>query len=200
MKPILFITIALLFTTSSYAQLDQHTWLVGGNGSFYSYTEDYASQPLTQSGKWTTVDLSASVGYFAIDKLCGGIRPLFSFSKGTDKSSIGTISSGKQYYLYAGPFARYYFLDKNKPFNILTDVCYQLGVNQYLTAGHESGKYNIFSAKAGIEAFFNSSAGVEILVGYSKKNISINGNTAGAFNNIKSGFQMSIGFQLHLIK
>jgi hypothetical protein len=200
MKPIFFITIALLITTSSYAQLEKSTWLVGGTGSFYSYTDDYTSQPLTQSGKWTSIDLSASVGYFVIDKLCGGIRPLFSFSKGTDKSSTGTISTGKQYYLSAGPFARYYFLDKNKPFNILTDVCYQLGINQYLTAGHESGKYNIFSAKAGIEAFFNSSAGVEILVGYYDKLVSIEDNTTGAFNDIKKGFQVSIGFQLHLIK
>jgi hypothetical protein len=52
----------------------------------------------------------------------------------------------------------------------------------------------------GIEAFFNSTAGIEMLLGYSKKVISIDGNTAGAFNNTKSGFQVSIGFQLHLIK
>jgi len=200
MKPILFITIALLVTTSSYAQLDQHTWLVGGTGSFYSYTDNYSSQQLTQTGKWTNIDLSASIGYFPLDKLCAGIRPLFSSTKGSNTASNGSIGTSNGYFLSAGPFARYYFLNSEKQFNLLADVCYQVGMNKYIDALHRKGKYNIFSAMGGIEAFFNSSAGIEILLGYSKKTISINDNTAGAFNNTKSGFQMSVGFQLHLIK
>lgn len=200
MKPIFFITIALFIATSSFAQLEKGTWLVDGSGSFYSYTDNYTSQQLTQTGKWTDIDLSASVGYFVIDKLCGGIRPLFSSSKGTDKSTTGTISTGNQYYFSVGPFARYYFLDKDKPFNILTDIGYQLGINKYLGALHQTGKYNIFSANAGIEAFFNSTAGIEILLGYYNKVISIDDNTTGAFNDTKKGFQVSVGFQLHLIK
>jgi hypothetical protein len=200
MKPIFFITIALLITTASFAQLDQRTWLVGGSGSFYSYTDDYTSQPLTQSGKWTSIDLSASVGYFLIAKLCGGARAIFSSDKGRDVSYNGTISTSNGYHLSAGPFMRYYFLDSEKPFNLLTDISYQLGINKYLGALHQTGKYNIFSANAGIEAFFNSTAGVEILLGYYNKAISIEDNTPGAFNDIKKGFQVSVGFQLHLIK
>lgn len=201
MKPIFFITITLLITTSSYAQLEKSTWLVGGTGSFYSYTDNYSSEQLTQTGKWTNIDLSASIGYFPLDKLCAGIRPLFSSTKGSNTASNGSIGTSNGYFLSAGPFARYYFLEKDKPFNILTDVCYQFGINQYLTAGNESGKYNIFSAKAGIEAFFNSTAGIEILLGYNRKIVSIDDNTyGGAFNDTKQGFQVSIGFNIHLIK
>lgn len=200
MKPIFFITIALLITTSSYAQLEKGTWLVGGTGSFYSYTDNYSSQQLTQTGKWTNIDLSASIGYFPLDKLCAGIRPLFSSTKGSNTASNGSIGTSNGYFLSAGPFARYYFLEKDKPFNILTDISYQLGINQYLGALHQNGKYNIFSARAGIEAFFNSTAGVEILLGYYDKLISIEDNTAGAFSDTKKGFQVSVGFQLHLTK
>jgi hypothetical protein len=200
MKPIFFITIALLITTSSYAQLEKGTWLVGGSGSFYSYTDDYTSQPLTQSGKWTSIDLSASVGYFVIDKLCGGIRPLFSSSKGTDRTTTGTVGTSNGYQLSAGPFARYYFLNIEKQFNLLTDACYQVGVNKYIDALHRKGKYNTFSVMGGLEAFFNSTAGIEILLGYSQKIVSIENNPPSDFRDSKSGLQLSIGFQLHLIK
>ena len=49
------------------------------------------------------------------------------------------------------------------------------------------------------EVFFNSSAGMEILLGYSNKIHSTDYTLSASVNN-KNGFQLSIGFQLHLIK
>lgn len=200
MKQISLLSLSFTFLLNSYGQLSKNTWLVGGTGSFYSYTENYSSQNLTQKGKWTDISIAPSLGYFVVDKFCGGVRASFSSSRGTNTATNGTISKSNQYYITAGPFVRYYFLDKDKPFNILTDVGYQFGINQYLGALHQRGKYNIFSAMGGIEAFFNSSAGIEILLGYYQKKISINDNTIAAFNDTKSGFQVSIGFQIHLEK
>jgi hypothetical protein len=101
--------------------------------------------------------------------------------------------------LAVGPFARYYFLNTDKPFNILADVSYQFGYLQQLGLLHEKGKNNTFSAMGGTEIFFNSTAGMEILLGYINKTVSIE-NSPGAFKNSKSGFQVSIGFTLHLEK
>jgi len=195
--------LATSFNLSSFGQLKQNTWLVGGSGSFYSYNENYTSTNLNQTGKWTNIDLSASGGYFFVDKLCGGIRTLYSSSKKTNEATINggtTVTTSNQYYLSAGPYARYYFLKQDKQFNILTDVGYQFGVNKYLGAASNTGKYNIFSAKAGIEAFFNSTAGIEILIGYYQTTITIDNTPSISFIDTKKGFQVSIGFQLHLIK
>ena len=200
MKTTIFSVIALFFTLTSFAQLEQRTWLVGGSGSFYTYTDKYSSPNLNQTGKWTEISLAPSVGYFFEDKFCGGIRAIFSSSKGTDIASDGTISTANQYYLSGGPFLRYYFLEMDKPFNILSDVSYQLGVNQYLGGAHQKGKYNMFSAMTGIEAFFTSSASIEFLLGYSQKITSIGDNTVSPITDTKNGLQASIGFQLHLIK
>jgi hypothetical protein len=198
MKQLSFLTPALLFVINSFGQLDKQTWLVGGSGSFYTYNENYTSQNLNQTGKWTNIDLSVNVGYFLADKLSCGLRPSFSSYKGMWN---GVQGGSNQYHLSVGPFARYYFLKVEKQFNILTDVGYQFGVNKFLGALHQSGKYNIFSAMTGIEAFFNSTAGAEILLGYVRKVVSIDDIPSNApFTDTKSGFQVSIGFQLYLIK
>ncbi len=54
---------------------------------------------------------------------------------------------------------------------------------------------------AGPEIFFNSTAGLEILLGYRQNIISIeNSLPESNLKNNKKGFQISIGFQLHLEK
>lgn len=169
--------------------------MVGGGGSFYSYDEDYTAPSLDVTAKYTSVDLSASVGYFIVDKLSGGLRPYFSSFKG--KSSGG--GSTNSYRLAVGPFARYYFLKADKQFNLLTDVSYQFGVNQRLGALHSKGRYNNLSIMAGTEMFFNTTAGIEFLFGFTQQKISID-NSADEFNSNKRGVQVSIGFQLHLEK
>lgn len=195
MKHISLLLSICLFTTSSSAQLTQNTWLVGGSGSLFSYHETYNSSAANFTAKYTSIDISPSVGYFLIDKLSGGLRATFSSIKG-ESSGGGSMNN---YKLAIGPFVRYYFLNADKQFNILTDVSYQFGVNRDFGGLSGKGKFNIFSLMGGTEVFFNSTAGMEILLGYSQKISSIENSPPAATNNEK-GFQVSIGFQLHLEK
>lgn len=193
MKQITFLLALLVFSISANCQLDKKYWLVGGTGSLYAYSDDFTTtgQP-TVSGKLTEINLSANVGYFIFDKFAAGLRPgIYSLkSRGLNTASAGT----KDIAFYIGPFARYYFLDKEKPFNILVDGAYQFG------------KYSNFEGKGiikhasimvGPEIFFNSSIGLEVLVGYlyQKKTI----DAQSGFNNVRNGLYISVGFQLHLI-
>ncbi|HET8829985.1 MAG TPA: hypothetical protein VFM79_11625, partial [Pelobium sp.] len=54
-------------------------------------------------------------------------------------------------------------MNKEKSYNLLTDISYQLG-NLKLT--NNSGTRKSFSAMAGSVIYFNSSVGLELLMGY----------------------------------
>lgn len=197
MKSFLIIFSILLFTFSATAQLSKGTWLLGGSGSFYSYNEDYSTPTYNNTAKYTSIDFSASLGYFLINKLGAGLRPSFSSFKGKVTSAGGGITNSHK--VAIGPFVRYYFLNTDKQFNLLADLSYQFGINQRLGALHSQGKNNTFSIMGGTEIFFNSTAGMEILLGYNQKILSIE-NSPDEFINHKNGFQVSIGFTLHLEK
>lgn len=194
MKPLL--SVAFIFLTSqSFGQLTKNNWLIGGAGSFYKYNEAYRTPVSNVTGRWTSIDLSASVGYFFVEKFSVGVRPYFSSFKGESTGGGST----NYYRLAIGPFARYYLLQTEKQFNLLTDISYQLGINKFLGALHEHGKFNTFSVMTGPEIFFNTVAGIEILFGYTQKITSIE-NSPNESNSDKKGLQLSIGFTLHLEK
>ncbi|MBI5856756.1 MAG: hypothetical protein HZB42_03815 [Sphingobacteriales bacterium] len=195
MKPIFLAFSVTLSFISAQAQLSKNNWLVGGAGSFYSYNENYNSPSTNFTAKYTNIGIYGSIGYFIADKLTLGLRPTFSSVKG----EVINGGSTNSYQLAGGPFVRYYFLEPERPFNLLADMSYQLGINKYLGALHEKGKYNTFSLMAGPEIFFNTTVGIEILFGYTKKITSIEG-TPGEFNSNKKGLQIAIGFQFHLEK
>ena len=195
MKQILLLFLVFSFLLTSYGQLSKNSWLVGGSGSLYSYNEDYTAPSINVTTKYISIDLSASIGYFFADKFSGGIRPYFSSFKG-ESSGGGSMDNSK---IAIGPFLRYYFLAPEKQFNILTDVSYQFGINRNGGGNKDKGKFNLFSIMAGTEVFFNSSIGLEILLGYSERLITVE-NSPGALRSNKKGFQASIGFQFHLEK
>lgn len=184
----------LLTLTSSYSmaqcQLNKGIWLVGGSGKFYSYNESNSSSTLGHNAKNTQIDISPSIGYFVADKLAFGLRSTFSSikAKGT---SPGDISENIQRY-WIGPFGRYYFLKKDKQYNLLTDVTYQFG----FLGGLANGNLRTFSALAGPVIYFNSSVGIELLLGYSYRKEDVK----DANKDIRKGFQTAIGFQIHLEK
>ena len=196
MKYFLFLFIATLFFTKSYGQLEKRNWLIGGNGSLYSYNETLRSPSYNHDASYTNIDLSATIGYFLKDKFVSGIRPSLSKYKGRVTSPGGGVTNNSK--LTVGPFLRYYFLNQEKQFNILADISYQLGTNRNF-GSQEVGKYNVLSAMVGTEVFFTSSVGMEILLGYSNKIHSTDYTQSASVNN-KKGFQFSIGFQFHLIK
>lgn len=195
MNRLLFCITLVLLVTVANAQLEKGVWMAGGSGSLYSYQNDFIVNSSIQfSGKYIESDLSVSIGYFFVDKLSAGLRPCFnSFQvKGGGLNSV-------QSQFAIGPFARYYFLDKNKQFNILTDISYQTGLNKENLTNRSAtrGKYNIFSVSAGTELFLNSTIGIEILIDYKNEIESIDSGPDSYYSTAK-GFQTSIGFQLHL--
>lgn len=181
------------FCLTAQSQLTEGIWLVGGTGSFSSTQNTYSSSAATQSSEVVNLNLSPNIGYFLLDKFAIGIRP--SFAK--IKSHITSVNGGNtnENRLDFGPFARYYFLEAEKQFNILTDASYQYGFYWFTpTKGHR----NTFSASAGSVVFFNSSVGLELLIGYYWRKEEIN----DAFKTIneENGLQMTIGFQFNLEK
>ncbi|MFT3946269.1 MAG: hypothetical protein QM763_04775 [Agriterribacter sp.] len=193
MKSFIFLASFSLITITANCQIDKKYWLVGGTGSFYTYKDNYTTsgQP-SITGRLTEINLAANIGYFFIDKFVAGLRPGINSikSRGLNSASAGTKEIG----FYAGPFVRYYFLNKDRTFNILVDGTYQIG--RYTTfAGN--GTLRNASIFIGPEIFFNTAVGLEFLLGYQyqKKNIE---NGQQGFNDERRGLQISVGFQIHL--
>jgi len=197
MKSFILLSLSFLFTSYSFGQLDRGTFLLGGNGSFYNYNGEYISTGNTYKTKTSEIKINSSIGYFPIDKFAVGIRPSYYFRKGKtyiNNTRVGDFGSNTQFLI--GPFARYYFLDKEKQINILADVYYLFGSNSSPLPPETSGQNNEFSISTGIEAFFNSTVGIELLLGYKIKNENIKGTTG--YTDKKKGFNIGIGFQIHL--
>ena len=182
---------ALLFFKNSHAQIDKGIWLVGGSGKFYSYNSTYSSTSYSNQAKYTQIDLSPTIGYFVAEKVALGIKPTFSSIKGK-VTSLGGSSTNVQRYLI-GPFGRFYLLQATNNYNIVSDVSYQIGL---FNAGGQNGKLSTFSALLGPVIYFNKSVGLEFLLGYSYSKEDVE----QANKEIRKGFQIGIGFQIHLEK
>jgi hypothetical protein len=194
-KIILFFTSLFLFSFSSFAQLNKKNWLVGGSGSFKSLNNNFTSVVYNSEAKITEIKLTPNIGYFVIDKFAVGLKSTLELR---NVKSLTGASYGKSLRLDYGPFVRYYFLEKEKQFNILADLSYQFG-NVTLTG--EKGSRNNFSILAGPAIYFNSSVALEFLVGYMYTMEKISSPTFGnPYKQIDKGFQFAIGFQIHLEK
>lgn len=190
LKTLAFIFFSTFFVTAN-GQITKNNWLVGGSGSFYSYNNQYTSAAYSNEAEYTRIDIGANVGYFVADKVAFGLRPTFSSFAGRVTSTGGGSTNAQRYFL--GPFGRYYFLTTDKQTNIVTDVSYQFGLSN--NSG-QRGNLSAFSAMAGPVVFFNSSVGMEFLIGYKYSKDDIE----NASTEIRKGFQVTIGFQIHLEK
>lgn len=202
----LSIAIALLFTINSFGQLDKKTWIVGGTGSFDSYkrNETFA---LTGTGENIEIErsikemeFSPKVGYFVINKLALGVGISYISEKSESKTITGNASGldSKTHSFYVGPFARYYLLNKDKPFNILVEANYQYGSISQGSVDPSKGNLSRFSIFVGPEIYFNSSVGMNLLVGYTNSNRVMDKNID--VSNSTRGFQVAVGFQIYLQK
>ena len=199
MKKIIMLILAISTIKYSSAQLTKHNWLVGGTGLFNStkYTNDLGFH--TQS--ITNIQLAPNIGYFFVDKFVGGLKLNFSTSRNRIISTGEGYNLGKYTTYGFGPFLRYYCLNVNKQFNLLIDGSYQYNIersggvssNNNTPVPVPTTQYskNTFSIAAGPVIYFNTSVGLEFLIGYSTSQYAQN--SAG-----NSGIQIGLGLQVHL--
>lgn len=187
------IVMILFFASVSSAQLTKGTWLVGGNANFSS-TDELSSSTTRIIN--TVLSVSPSVGYFIADKFVAGLRPAYSYAgtKVTEGAISGIPNSNTSSY-QIGPFARYYFLNPEKEFNLFAESGFRYGNTRISNSGAiTSGpSFTTLAFLAGPVIYFNSSVGLEFTIGYStrhQQNVSKNGNY----------FSMGLGFQIHLSK
>ena len=164
----------------THAQLTKGNWLVGGSGYLSSQTQ-------SQSGlnvKGFNLELSPGVGYFFVDKLVGGVKIGFTYSK---IKYLGVAQNSTN--IRVGPFLRYYLLNSEKRINIFSEASYQYSH----ISGNSFNSYNENTLRfsAGPVIYFNSSVGLEISLNYEYYN---SPKTETDVNKVFLG----IGFQIHL--
>jgi hypothetical protein len=182
----------LMYGLTATAQITKGNWMVGGIASYASTKYHGEISP------GVTVNIfkvQPNIGYFIIDKLATGLK--LGYSNVTNKVGEFPYGITKTVDYNFGPFIRYYFLSPDKPFNILIDGSYQYGIKR---GGSTSGggdipwtqhNANTFSVNAGPVLYFNTSVGLEFLVGYStEKYVKDHGRNGTV--------QVGLGLQVHL--
>jgi len=173
-KKLLFIITIAVFSTNVNCQITKGNWLVSGSLSF---SRLQSSSEATLQFKQTNFQISPTIGYFLKDKFALGLRPSLSYGSNTIANSSTAFN--------VGPFARYYFLNSEKIFNLFCEGSYSYGT---ISGGQ---KLNTYAFNAGPVLYFNSAVGLEFILGYSvSKVIGFKGNN--------TAMQAGIGFQFHL--
>ncbi len=191
MKKLLFLFsfFSLIFLKAN-SQLSQGNWLVGGSGSFNSRNGSYITTTINYDAKFTEYTISPKIGYFILDKFSIGLKPTLSRIKADYFPPASGYSDESRFFI--GPYVRYYLLNIDKQFNILAEGSYQFGKFKSENINGEIKNYSVF---IGPVLYFNSSVGLEFLIGYS--------NNSENIQHLKSSIknlQVEVGFQIHLKK
>lgn len=194
MKKITLTVLFFTFTLLSYCQLNKKTWLVGGSGNFYSVKRTYAGAAFYSESNDLNLNLSPNIGYFVKDKFVIGLKPYFNWFKSVVTTTSGLYSNSSRFGI--GPFGRYYFLKKEKQYNILAEASYQHGFNSASIKGNS----NTFTFLTGPVIYFNSTVGLEFLFGYSSTIENTDIDRPSYTKTTRKGLAMNIGFQFHLEK
>lgn len=180
-KIILLIIIVALAVNYANGQITKNNWLLSGSASFSTQKNSSAA---SLQYKQTDIQISPTIGYFIIDKFAAGVRPSFTYGKNNLAAN-----AKPQTFFSIGPFVRYYFLQTDRPFNLLAEGAYAYGS---LNQASES-KQHTFSVSAGPVLYFNTSVGLEFTVGYSTTKVV-------GFTGSNNAIRFGIGFQIHLEK
>ena len=179
-KKLFMMLCCILVFNNLKSQITKGYWLLSGNGSISSLK---SSSDASLQFKQTDIQISAGIGYFPLDKFAIGVRPSFTYGN-------NNINSGSAKIWGVGPFVRYYFLEKEKVFNLLAETSY----SYQSIIGQGSGQQsNTFAFSAGPVVYFNSNVGLEFTLGYSTTKIV-------GFDGSNNKLQFGIGFQFHLEK
>lgn len=173
----LYLLVIILFSIISNAQIIKGNWMMGGAASFsHNKRTDY-----TGTSELTSLDVTPNVGYFFIDKLAVGASAIFRY----------VITDENNNFNYGiGPFVRYYFLEKEKPLNIFSEVSYG-----FEKVNNGNPKIENFNVKAGVVYFLNSSVGIEAALNYLNQKYS-----DAMYNGTNNSIYLGVGFQIHLEK
>lgn len=164
----------LFFTVTANAQITKGNWMVGGSGSFYSTN----LKDQNTDSKTIGLELRPNVGYFLADKFAMGVSPLFAYGKPEGNSPVTSYG--------VGLYTRYYLLNPEKTFNILTHVGYN-----YSKSSNSDSKGTSLDLRVGPAIYFNSSVALEMTLNYNSSKQS-----STTYNIISVG----LGFQIHLEK
>lgn len=191
MKHLLISTAFLISSFAAHAQLEKGNWLVGGNANFSSSTVGYSYPSYSLKEDVTSLAISPNIGYFLLDRFAVGLSPGFSFDISDVTTPGGGYSNTRRYVI--GPFVRYYFLDTEKPVNILADASYQ---HSFIWWRPARGNGDAFSFNAGPVVYLNSSVGLEFTIGYYSRAEEVK----EQYKDKTRSFRAGIGFQIHLKK
>jgi len=185
MKTIIILAAALLYLNQANSQTTKGHWLLGGNVNFSLTT--YKSEA-GQTNTGYVFQANPNVGYFIVDKFAIGLKAGIGreASKGTGTAIFSKFTDAN-----FGPFVRYYLLSTENQFNILIEGAYQKG----FIKGDSPRKTfkNTFSFAVGPVIYFNSTAGLEFLIGYSSSKYV-------GFAGSNGTIQFGLGIQFHLEK
>lgn len=179
-----FVSMLLVTTISTNAQITKGNWLIGGNGNLsFSKSkskENNGSVINYVQGENIGILLEPNVGYFIKDKFALGLK--LGLENNFNNQSSFQLN---QTQLSIGPFARYYFLDIEKPYNLFIEPSYYRYT--YKPLGNSDG----FGLKFGHVFFLNSSVGIETSLNYQfRENNELQTNS----------FFLAFGFQFYLEK
>ncbi len=181
MKRLLPVFIIFIFSLTANSQIAKNSWLVSGNVSFATQKNSSAA---SVQYKQTDIQISPTIGYFLADNFAAGVRPSFTYGKNN------LVADAKPQTIFSiGPFARYYFLKNESPFNLLAEAAYAYGSSKLAS----NSQQHSFSFAAGPVLYFNTSVGLEFLMGYSTAKV-VN------FSGRNTALRFGIGFQIHLEK
>jgi len=215
---VLFIPL-FVFSLVLHAQLKKGQWMIGGTADF-SHSHTFSSRLLgaDYDSKSTAYRLAPGIGYFFMDRLCGGLRINIGNIKSTeDQDGTGSNPFGSKSHTETkvsawgiSPFLRYYFLPISRKVNIFADAAYSRNDEktktrlQYWQNNPPSGPpsasesfstidytSNSFSIAAGPVIFINSKVSFELSLGYTHR-------TAKKQDLSSNGILFGTGFQVYL--
>jgi hypothetical protein len=184
-KIIVLISLTNFIVNSVTSQITKRNWMVGGNGEFSSGKTSFPTGGDVSS---TRININPKIGYFPIDHFAFGL--LFNYERNAEKPNNSNATRYTN--IGIGPFARYYFLPSEKNINILVEGngAYNQQSNNLVSTKSAFISYALLT---GPVIYFNSSVGIEFLLGYK-------GYKTTDVDTKNSRFSFNIGIQVHLEK